>query len=227
MSNSMIITIDGPAGVGKSTVARAIARRLGAVFLDTGAMYRAVTLAAVERGIAPADTEKVRGLFEVCRFEFRPEAEQMRVCIDGQDKTAEIRDPKITEQVKYIASAGPLREKLVQMQRDFAAGCERIVTEGRDQGTVAFPNAAVKFFLTADPRQRAMRRHLELTAAGKTISLEEVLRQQQVRDASDENREVGPLKPAPDSIPIDTTTLTVDQVVNRMEQIARKIIDGR
>jgi cytidylate kinase len=112
------------------------------------------------------------------------------------------------------------------MQRDFAAGCERIVTRDatRDGGVSEW---AVKFFLTADPRQRALRRHKELTAAGKTIPLEEVLSQQQVRDASDENREVGPLKPAPDSIPIDTTTLTVDQVVNRMEQIARKIIDGR
>ncbi|MGH2270404.1 (d)CMP kinase [Anaerohalosphaeraceae bacterium U12dextr] len=223
----MIITIDGPAGVGKSTVARAIARRLGAVFLDTGAMYRAVTLAAVERGISPADTEAVCKLVEVCRFEFRPEADRMRVWIDGQDKTAQIRDPKITEQVKFIASAKPLREKLVQMQRDFAASCQRIVTEGRDQGTVAFPHAAVKFFLTADPRQRALRRHQELIAAGQTITLEEVFRQQQIRDASDENREVGPLKPAPDSITIDTTTLTVDQVVSQMEQIARKIIDGR
>jgi cytidylate kinase len=225
--NKLIVTIDGPAGVGKSTIALALAKRLDAVFLDTGAMYRAVTVAAVERQINPADTPNVRTLFDRCRFEFHPCPEGMQVLIDSQDKTVTIRDPQITEQVKYVACAPALREKLVKMQQDFAAGCQRIVTEGRDQGTVAFPHATMKFFLTADPQERARRRHRDLVAAGKDMALETVLEQQTVRDASDENRSVGPLKPAADAVMIDTTVLTVEQVIEHMLIVVREKTVGR
>ena len=224
-NKTIVITIDGPAGVGKSTVACGLAGRLGAVFLDTGAMYRAVTLTAIERGIDPADTGKIAALMDTCTFEFRPAADTMRVFVDGIEKTDGIRDPKITEQVKYIASAAALRARLVAMQQAFAARFDKDVTEGRDQGTVAFKTAKVKFFLTADPTERARRRHSELVAAGKDSLLETVLTQQQQRDASDENRTVGPLKPAPDAILLDTTHLTAEQVIKQMEKIVHEKTD--
>lgn len=223
-TRSTVITIDGPAGVGKSTAARGLARRLNAVFLDTGAMYRAVTLAAVERGINPADTDAVAALMDTSRFEFRPEADTMRVFVDGVEKTTAIRDPKITEQVRHIASAPALRARLVAMQQAFSAGLDKVVTEGRDQGTVAFPDAPVKIFLTADPVERARRRHKELTDAGTDIELETILTQQQQRDASDEGRTVGPLKPASDAILLDTTHLSAEEVVKQMETIVRERI---
>jgi len=219
MSN-LVITIDGPAASGKSTVARLLAERLGASFLDTGSMYRAVTLAAVEGGVDMSDEEKLLGVLDNRDFQFAVREGKMVVFIDGLDVTEQIRRPEVTASARYIASAAKLREKLVEMQRQFAAGEKKIVTEGRDQGTVAFPDADVKFFLTADARERARRRQAESL---RNESLEQIQRAIEERDKSDEGRAVGPLKPADDAIVIDTTDLSIEEVV---EKLLRYVEEG-
>jgi cytidylate kinase len=212
----LVVTIDGPAGSGKSTVARLLAERLGATFLDTGAMYRAVTLAAVRDGVDLANEERVLQVVREHRFDFEAGAGKLVVRIDGQDVSEPIRDPDLTAKVRHIACAGRVREQLVAMQRAFASRHAKIVTEGRDQGTVAFPDAKAKFYLTADPAERARRRAAELQAKGAAADLEEIRRAIESRDKSDENRAVGPLKPAQDAVILDTTGLSVQEVVERI-----------
>ena len=212
----MVVTIDGPAASGKSTVARLLAEKLGASFLDTGAMYRAVTLAAIRAGVDMTDEDDLLEVMGTTEFEFSVGQGKMAVCIDGVDVTEQIRQPQITASARHVAASAKLREKLVQMQRQFAAGEEKIVTEGRDQGTVAFPNADIKFYLMADPGERARRRQAELQAKGDTESIEQVQSAIEQRDKSDENRTVGPLRPASDAIVVDTTDLSVEEVVARL-----------
>ena len=212
----LIITIDGPAGSGKSTVARLVAKKLGISFLDTGAMYRAVTLAAMQADADMGDEEQLLGVLNSVEFRFAIENGEMVVSIDGNDAAQQIRLPKVTANAGYIASAAKVREQLVQMQRQFADGQEKIVTEGRDQGTVAFPEADVKFFLNADIAERAKRRHKELLAKGEQADLDEIQTAIEKRDKSDQDREVGPLKPADDAVIVDTTNLSVDEVVEKL-----------
>jgi len=212
----LIITIDGPAASGKSTVARRLAEKLDATFLDTGAMYRAVTIAARDAGVDLSDERKLLQVIENSEFGFLPEPGKMRTLVDGIDVTEQIRQPEITASARHIASAPKVRAKLVQMQREFAAGHKKIVTEGRDQGTVAFPDADIKFYLTAALPERARRRQAELRAEGCNQSLEQVRQAIEQRDKSDQSRAVGPLVPAKDAIVIDTTGLTVEQVVGKL-----------
>lgn len=212
----LIITIDGPAASGKSTVARLVAQKLGASFLDTGAMYRAVTLAAMKAGVDMSDEKKLLGVMRTGKFQFSAKDGLMKVAIDGADVSDEIRSPEVTEKSRYIASAAMVREKLVRMQRQFAKGEEKIVTEGRDQGTVAFSDADMKFYLTADVAERARRRQAELLAKGSTANLKEIQRAIEERDRSDRMRAVGPLKPAEDAIVINTTGLSIEQVVEKI-----------
>lgn len=212
----LVVTIDGPAASGKSTVARLLAEKLGASFLDTGAMYRAVTLAAIRAGVDMTDEDDLLEVMETAEFQFSAAHGKMAVCIDGIDVTEQIRQPQVTASARHIATSANLRDKLVEMQRRFAAGEEKIVTEGRDQGTVAFPNADMKFYLTADPSERARRRQAELRAKGATESLEQIQSAIEQRDESDESRAVGPLRPANDAIVVDTTDLSVEEVVAQL-----------
>ena len=208
----MIVTIDGPAGAGKSTIARGLARRLGFRFLDTGAMYRAVTLAALERG---HDWSQPERLVELAK-KLRLDVTESLVCVDGRDVTAAIRSPEVTAATHYAANNPGVRVVLVELQRQ-AVGTDSIVTEGRDQGTVVFPHAECKVYLTASPTERARRRARELAAHGQPTSVEDVLRDQNRRDASDAGRAVGPMVPAADAIEVPTDGLGPDEVLDRLE----------
>ncbi|CAN5534556.1 (d)CMP kinase [soil metagenome] len=209
----MIVTLDGPAGVGKSSVARLLAERLDFEFLDTGAMYRTVALAAQEANAELTSEPALADLLKRVRVGFRP----AQAFLNGQDVTDRIRDPQVTRVAGIIAQSPTIRTYLVKLQRVMAAGRD-LVTEGRDQGTVVFPDARCKFFLTAIPRERAARRVRDLALRGIVVSLEEVLKDQEERDARDASRAVGPMKAADDAVHVDTTGMTLDEVACFLEE---------
>jgi cytidylate kinase len=213
----MIITIDGPAGAGKSTAARLLAERLGFEFLDTGAMYRAVAWACVDRGIDLKDVDAVAETAAGISIQF----EQDRIICNGQDVTTDIRSAEASHAASIVAAVPAVRLEMVRLQRESAAG-HRYVTEGRDQGSEVFPDSECKFFLTADPQERAERRLLELQNRGQSESIEEVLTQIIDRDERDRSREIGPLVKADDAIEVDTSGKTIEQVVDFLEQTSRE-----
>ncbi len=198
----MVVAIDGPAGAGKSTVARAVAATLGFTYLDSGAMYRAVGLLTLEEGGAASEQAE---RLEISIGE--------RVMANGRDVTETIREPRVSEAASKVATNQAVRAALVEKQRALVANGDWVV-EGRDIGTVVAPDAAVKVFLVADPEERARRRAAELG-----IEVEAVLRDQALRDAQDSSREHSPLKPAEGSVELDTTGLTVDEVVARIGEL--------
>lgn len=210
----MIVTIDGPAGAGKSTVAKSLAEKLGFRFLDTGAMYRAVTLAALRRSLPCHDAAGWAELARQLEIRFQ----DRRVLLDGEDVSDAIRTSQVTAHVRYAADNPQVREHLVKRQQETARSGD-IVTEGRDQGTVAFPHAECKIFLTAGPEERARRRVYDLQQRGETPSFDEVLVQQMQRDHRDSNRAVGPLVPAQDAIEVVTDGMSIDEVVERLVEI--------
>ena len=207
----MIITLDGPAGAGKSSAARALAARLGWCYMDTGAMYRAITLVALERGIPLEDAVRMAALAEAIRIEFRAG----RVLVDDRDVSAEIRTERITAATRPVADAPPVREAMKRIQRRMAEGRD-IVTEGRDQGSVVFPHAEVKVFVTASPEERARRRHREEVARGSGLTLADVLASQAARDDGDRSRTVGAMRPADDAVILETDGLALEEVVDRL-----------
>ena len=209
----MIVTIDGPAGSGKSTAAKGLAERLGFEFLDTGAMYRCVAWAVLQKQVDPADEAAVVDLSRQIQISFS----DAQVLVNDEEVTGLIRTPEVTEVASVVAQYSGVREELVRLQRDAASGTN-IVSEGRDQGTVVFPDAFCKFFLVADPEERARRRHEELQSEGKDITVDEILRQIYQRDQRDEQRDVAPLKAADDALEINTSAVTIDEVLDRLEQ---------
>ena len=212
----MIVTIDGPAGAGKSSVARQLANVLGFQFLDTGAMYRCVVLAALDAGIDLTDQVAMADI--ASEMKFSTEGDQ--ISLNGQDVTAAIRTQEVTTSIHYAADNPQIRNILVRLQQDFASDVD-VVTEGRDQGTVAFPNAECKIFLTASPVERARRRQEQLRQQGEQVELEVILQSQQTRDEQDEARELGGLHAAVDAVHVVTDGMKQFEVVEHLERLVR------
>jgi len=216
-----IVAIDGPAGAGKSTVARELARRLGFTIVDTGAIYRAVALAAQRAGVAWDDDEALGTLLDGPQFQLSF-ADDTRVLLGGDDVTDAIRTPEISRGASIVSARPVVRKKLLGLQRELGRRAPRgAVLEGRDIGTVVFPDADVKFFLTASDEARAARRQSELKDKGVAIDVSEVLADQRRRDKDDSERAIAPLKPASDAIVVDTTAMDLGQVVDECLRIAR------
>jgi cytidylate kinase len=220
---SFVVAIDGPAASGKSTTARQVAERLSFRHLDTGAMYRALTWKALASGVDPADRAALGALAEATAFTFSPGPSGDRLLVDGEDVAERIREPAVTRSVSLVASVPAVRRRLVRLQREIARGGPCVV-EGRDIGTVVFPDAPVKIFLIASIEERARRRREEL--AGERPSVEDLAEEIRRRDAMDEGREDSPLRPAPDAIPLDTTGLTVEEVVEAIVRAVRAAEGG-
>ena len=211
-----VVTVDGPAGAGKSVVTRALADRLGLEYLNTGAMYRAIALKALREAV---DLHDESALAELTR-RTRLESNDGRTFMDGEDVTDAVRANEVSLNVRYPANAPSVRENLVEQQRRIGMS-KPIITEGRDQGTVVFPDARCKFYLTATPEERARRRLGELEARGETADFQEILRQIIDRDRSDSERDVGPLREPEDAVRILSDGMSIQEVVDAMEQIVR------
>jgi CMP/dCMP kinase len=219
-TSRLIIAIDGPSGAGKSTVARTLAKHLHYVYIDTGAMYRAAALRAKEKGVSAADEEALARLAASLRIIFVADSKETRVLCDGEDVTEAIRSPEISLLASDISRRSGVRKALVDMQREMGRP-GGVVLEGRDIGTVVFPHAEVKFYLDATPEERARRRFEELRRKGLPVRFGETLEEVIQRDRNDMSRPISPLKKAEDAILIESTNLTVEQVV---EIMAREVM---
>ena len=213
------IAIDGPAGAGKSTIAKAVAGKLGFIYIDTGAMYRAVGLGAVRRGIDTTDAESVASILDELKITLCHTAQGQLIFLNGEDVSEAIRMPEISVAASNVAVIPAVRLKLVELQRELALN-DNVIMDGRDIGTYVLPNAQLKIFLTAAPEARAQRRFLELSEKGVQTTFEEVFADMTYRDKNDSGRDFAPLKPAEDSILVDSTELTLSQTVEKITAMA-------
>lgn len=211
----MIVAIDGPAGVGKSTVAKLLASRLGFLYLDTGALYRSVAWAVLKHGLKPADTKAVAGLLTKLSLQMKVTNNEVTVSMNGKDVTEELRTPAVSAAASVVSAIPAVRAWLLPVQREIGQKGS-VVAEGRDIGTKVFPSAPVKFFLEADPTVRAERRHRELVAAGHGGPIEQTSAELAGRDDRDRSRSMAPLVAADDAHHIDTSRLSAEEVVDRM-----------
>jgi cytidylate kinase len=222
----LIIAIDGPAGSGKSTTARLLAKRLGYTYLDTGAFYRALTLKVLESGVSPEDGANVLQLAESSQIELQPQADKNRVLLDGRDVTQAIREPRVTNAISPISENSKVRAIMVEKQRAIGRN-GGVVMEGRDIGTVVFPDADLKIFMHASLDERARRRQDEMVTMGITRDLETLRQEIARRDQKDSNRKIAPLVQAVDAILLDTTSMTIEQQVEFIIQALEKKLKTR
>ncbi|MGF0313492.1 (d)CMP kinase [Rhodococcus sp. IEGM1428] len=214
--SALVVAMDGPSGTGKSSVSRRLASALEASYLDTGAMYRVATVWVLRSGVEPTDADAVAKAVAALPLEIGKDPLSETVLLDGEDVSGEIRGDAVTKSVSAVSAVPAVRELLVQMQRDLASSSTRIVVEGRDIGTVVLPDADVKVFLTASPEARAERRNKQNVEQGRGDDYESVLADVQRRDHADSTRAVSPLRPAEDSVIVDTSELDLDGVMERL-----------
>lgn len=221
---NLVIAIDGPAGSGKSTTARLVAEKMGLLHIDTGAMYRAITLKVLERGVSPDEVDSVANLMDSTRIELLQTNSRLQVILDGRDVTDRVRHADVTRAVSAVSRIRRVRDSMVKQQRVLGRN-QGVVLEGRDIGTVVFPQADLKIFLIASLEARARRRKRELEAAGTEVDIDTLKREIAERDRLDSTREESPLKPAPDAIELDTSNLTIEDQVRFVVKKANEILE--
>ena len=222
IDKELVIAIDGPAGAGKSTVAKKVADTLEYIYIDTGAMYRALTLKALKQNIDLDSKEEVSNMAQNSEVKFEKVNEKERVILDGEDVTDKIRTNKVSNNVSLVAKIKAVRERLVKLQREMAAQ-GGVVMDGRDIGTVVLPDADVKVFLNATVEERTMRRYEDLKESGEEVDFEKLKQEIIRRDEIDKNREVSPLKKAEDAHEVDTTNLSISEVVEEIINFCREV----
>jgi len=226
MSKGLIIAIDGPAGSGKSTSAKLIAKKLGYLYIDTGAMYRAITFLALENGVID-DELKIFELARTCKIDLSYDDGEVIVLLDGRNISSEIRSPEVNSHVSDVSKISKIRKLMVEKQREMSRKGTGVVMEGRDIGTVVFPDADVKIFLTAALETRANRRVNEYYEKGSSVLIEDVKNNISKRDKIDSSRNDSPLIKAPDAVEVDTTNVTIDEQVNLILEVVKKAADKK
>jgi len=221
-NGGLVLAVDGPSGTGKSTMCRALAKLMGAKYVDTGAMYRVATLAVLRAGVDPEDVEGVIAATAQLPLEVSDDPDSTEVLLAGEDVSAEIRGPEVTRNVSAVSAIPQVRTNLVELQRRLARDAHRAIVEGRDIGTVVLPDAPAKVFMTASAQVRAQRRYDQDIAAGREADYEKVLADVQRRDDMDSSRATSPLRPADDAVVVDTSEMTPDEVLQALTAVIER-----